>query len=156
MKHLETFNGYSIYQTNSRDNPHFWCEMGRFFADKQIRKELGGPLDDSADHIWLVVKDQTGEIVAFSSCRFNQDRSVAWFNETCVFPLHRRRGLFTRLFELKYRLCVAEGARVVKGLANALSRPMFEKHGWRVASVRGSWTYYEKVVEVADGSAIVV
>ena len=150
MKHIEDFGDYAIYRDGSAENAEFYCRMGRFFADAGIRKELGGPMTDSPDHVWLLVMDNnSGEIVAFSGCRFNADRSVAWFTETWVSPEHRRKGIFSRLFELKFDLCAAEGARVVKGLANAWSRPIFERHGWRVASVRGSWTYYEKEVSHA-------
>lgn len=149
MKIIECFEDYCIYRSSSVADGDFYCRMGRFFADPGIRKELGGPLSDSPDHVWLLVTSvHTGEIVAFSGCRFNAGRSAAWFTETYVFPEHRRRGLFGRLFDLKYELCAAEGARVVKGLANAMSRPMFERHGWRVTSVRGSWTYFEKQLEV--------
>lgn len=149
MKHVDRFDlggEYQIYRTSSADDVQFYCRMGRFFADAGIRKELGGPMSDSPNHVWLVVV-RGGEIVAFSGCRFNADRSVAHFTETYVLPEHRRKGLFGRLFDIKYDLCVAAGARVVKGLANAASRPTFERHGWRVASVRGQWTYYDKEVE---------
>lgn len=149
MEHIDRFDldgEYQIYRTSSAGDDQFYCRMGRFFADAGIRKELGGPLTDSPDHVWLVVM-RGGEIVAFSSYRFDAAKGVAWFNETYVFPEHRRRGLFGRLFDIKYELCVEAGARVVKGLANTTSRPMFERRGWRVASVRGSWTYYDKEVE---------
>lgn len=146
MSVIENYEDYIIYRDSSAENgDEFYRRMGRFFADATIRKELGGPMTDSPDHVWLVVLYHR-EIVAFSGCRFSADRSTAWFTETYVLPEHRRRGLFGRLFELKYKLCAEAGARVVKGLANANSRPMFERHGWRVASVRGSWTYYDKEV----------
>mgnify|MGYP003620175280 CR=1 FL=1 len=149
MKLIEEFDDdTAIWKSSSaRDDREFYGRMGRIFADAGIRKELGGPITDSPDHVWLlVIEDDSDEVVAFSGCRFNADRSIAWFTETYVFPEHRRRGLFGRLFQLKFDLCAAEGARVVKGLANASSRPMFERHGWRVTSVRGSWTYYEMEV----------
>ena len=140
---------YSIYGDSSTESGSaFYARMGRFFADAGIRKELGGPMSDSADHAWLIVLDNnTAEVVAFSGFRLNADKSIAWFTETYVMPEHRRRGLFGRLFELKHDLCAAEGAKVVKGLANAKSKPTFERHGWQVTSARGQWTYYEKVTE---------
>lgn len=147
MRYVANYGQYVILADSSAETgDEFYRRMGRYFADPAIRKELGGPLSDGPDYVWLLVYHE-GQIVAFSSYRFDAAKGVAWFNETYVFPEHRRRGLFGRLFELKYELCVEVGARVVKGLANAGSRPMFERHGWRVASVRGSWTYYDKEVE---------
>lgn len=147
MNIIERFGEYGIYRDSSSESAGFYCRTGRFFADATIRKELGGPLTNSPSHIWLLAADTTEQrdIVAVSGCRLQG--KVAWFTETYVCPEHRRRGLFARLFELKYALCVTEGAQRVRGIANSLSRPMFEQHGWRVTSVRGSWTYYEKEVE---------
>lgn len=151
MKYLESDGEYRIYvDSSTQSGDEFYRRMGRCFADPGIRKELGGPLTDSPDHTWLLVY-RDDELVAFSGWRRIGD--IAWFTETYVFPAHRRAGLFTRLFDLKYDLCAAE-ARVVKGLANTLSRPLFERRGWRVSSIRGSWTYYEKKVEHESGIAI--
>ena len=144
---------YTIYQDSSAESgDEFYARMGRFFANGAIHKELGGAMTDSPDHVWLLAYDRD-QIVAFSGCRFNADRSVATFTETWVAPAHRGRGLFERLFALKYDLCVEMGAQVVKGLANAASAAMFEGHGWQPTSVRGQWTHYEK--RVGAGAAAV-
>ena len=151
MKHIESFDKYQICQDSSAESGHqFYALMGRFFASASIRRELGGPMSDDANHVWLMAYEKGGEeIVAFSGVRFNADRTVATFTETWVAPEHRNNGLFDRLFTLKYDLCAASGARVVKGMANAASAAAFERHGWQATAVRGSWTHYEKRVQTA-------
>lgn len=144
-------NRYTIYQDSSaQSGDAFYARMGRFFANGSIHKELGGAMTDSPDHVWLLAyegEEDNRQIVAFSGCRFNADRSVAWFTETWVDPAHRNNGLFEQMFTLKFRLCVEIGARVVKGLANPASAAMFKRHDWQPTSVRGQWTHYEKHVE---------
>lgn len=146
MKHLEKFGDYDIYQDSRVDSEDFYCRMGRFFADKDIRKALEGPLDDSDQHVWLIAM-LDGQIVAISSLQFDPAKSTGIFNETFVYPAHREKGLFARLFDIKYQICVELGAKVVKGLANGKSSGMFELRQWDVTTRRGKWTGFQKKVD---------
>ncbi len=145
MKHLEKYKNYNIYLDSRVISDDFYCRMGRLFADRDIRRELEGPLDDSDQHTWLIVM-YDDEIVAISSYQYDPNKRIATFNETYVFPNHRNCGLFARLFDLKYRHCVEAGARLAKGMANEKSSGLFEQHDWTIASQRGKWTRFEKVV----------
>lgn len=145
MKHIETFGDYDIYQDSRVESDDFYCRMGRFFADSDIRKALEGPLDDSDQHTWLIAITG-GEIVAISSYQYNPATRLAVFNETYVFPVHRERGLFGRLFDLKYQLCIEAGAKLIRGLANGRSSGLFEDCGWEMVSQRGKWKRFKKVV----------
>lgn len=143
MNQIARINNYTVYEIENT-SPEFIQRMGRFFTDRHVTRALGAPLRDSADHKWLVATDATGNVVAFSSVKFNKKGTIATFDGTYIVPeLGEQPELFNRLFDLKYDLAIRAGARVVKGIANALCNWVFENRGWSIASVRGSWTHYQ-------------
>jgi GNAT superfamily N-acetyltransferase len=147
MKTIGTHRKYEILLTDNSDHG-FYCSMGKFFSSKEIIKELEGPIFDADNYRWLVVK-LNAEIVAFSSCR-DAGGGVWWFNQTWVHPSHRRKGIYRKLFKLKTAYCLEQGATVLKGMANLLSKPLFDVSGWTETSKRGPrWTWYEKKVNGA-------
>lgn len=151
MRLLKEHDGYRIYSDGSAKNGReFYARVGHLFVDKQIRKELGGPLDSSDDYIWLLVYDQGAQLVAFSCLNLEQltTRGEVWFDNAYVFPEHREHGLHGVMFDVRLRLARSCGARVLKGLATPASRAIFEANGFTVASTRGQYRVYRK--EVTD------
>lgn len=144
MIQIDTHNEYEIYQT-SRADERFFCEMGRFFCDRQIIKELEGPIFDDDSYTWLVAK-LDGIIVGFSGYRI--DGKGGHFALTYVMPEHRRKGLYRKMFGIKYRLCASRDVQSVDGVANPLSKAVFDEAGWQVSRVAGKWTHYRKEVSL--------
>lgn len=146
MKFYAEHKGYKVFLASSKADRHFYCQMGRFFADKAVIKELEGPMFDDETHQWLLVKDGL-EIIAFSSCR-DAGNGIWWFNQTWVAPEYRRQGIYRKLFQLKEGLCKNAGAKMLKGTALTHSKALFEQSGWTVTSTRGPrWTWFEKRIE---------
>lgn len=135
---------YIYEHLKSSDNPaYFWPIVGPVMASKPIVKELEGPLYDSPNHHWVLAFHE-GKLAAVSS--YILTGTTAQFQETYVFPEHRRKGLFSALFDLKYQYCVEAGVTLIKGLANPLSKPVFISRGWNETGRRGKWTIFQKAV----------
>lgn len=145
MIQVSEHDGYAIYEDDgaSRD---FYCRMGHFFASKQIVKELEGPMFDDVHHVWLfAIKD--GEIAAFGAVRFDEmSKGIANLTVVYVLPEHRRKGLYRHLFGLREQMCVNRGAKMIRGLANPISKCVFEQSGYTAVRMAGKWTHFQKEV----------
>jgi hypothetical protein len=147
MKQLETFGEFSIFLTGSRDDAAaFYTAMGPALVDREIRKELGGPITSSDDYLWLLVFNQHGKLAAFSSINVERRaQGIAVFDNAYVYPWHRENGLHRRMFELRLQLLDhAHDIRWVRGLALPSSRAIFEAHGFSIKLKRGEYWTYEK------------
>lgn len=147
MRLLSEKDGYRIYSDSSqKSGTEFYARIGHVLVDRQIRKELGGPLNSSDDYIWLLTYDSKMHLVAFSSLNLEhlEKRGEGWFDNAYVFPEHRQHGLHRHMFELRLELARQCGVRVLKGLATPASRAVFEAYGFEIASTRGQYRVYRK------------
>jgi len=145
MIQISEHNGYTIFEDDGATHD-FYCRMGRFFASKQVVKELEGRLFDDESYVWLLaMKD--GKIAGFSSCRLDElSKGIAHFGVTYILPEHRRKGLYRHMFELKEQLCIKHNPAFIRGIANPLSKQVFEERGWTATRVAGKWTHYQKEI----------
>lgn len=147
MKLYATHGEYRVYLDSSTESGNtFYCRMGRFFADREVAKELAEPLYDSATSLWLMACDAAGDICAFG-CLDTRDmarKGEALVTYGWVAPDHRGAGLHTALFEARLRLAGELGAITVFGVANGRSHKTFERHGFHVVRVNGQYTYFRK------------
>lgn len=144
MKRIGNFKQYAVLSGSSAEDKSVYCELGPFAMNRQVIKELEGPIYDGDDYVWFVVKDQD-RVIAISSIDLTRmDKSVAAFGLTYVDPSYRRQGIYRYLFSLKMDACVEKGAKTIKGLANPLSAILFEENKFQVTSERGKWKHYEK------------
>lgn len=145
MIQVSKHGDYTIFEDDGA-TPDFYCRMGRFFASRQVVKELEGPMFDDVGYVWMIaMKD--GKIAGFSSCRLDElNKGIAHFGVTYILLEHRRKGLYRHLFELKEQLCIRHKPKLLRGLANPLSKNVFEQNGWKVQRTAGKWTYYQKEV----------
>lgn len=145
MIQVSEHKGYVIYEDDGASSD-FYCRMGRFFANKQIIKELEGPMFDDQYHVWLLAM-QGDAIVGFSSCRFDEmNKGVAHFALTYVMPDHRRKGLYRCMFSIKQQMCINHNAKFIRGIANPLSKAVFDESGWTAIRQAGKWKHFQKEV----------
>ena len=147
MRLYATHGDYRIYLDSSAESGNtFYCRMGRFFADRQIGKDLAEPLYDSPTSHWLMATDAAGNIVAFGclDAERMEKKGEAVMAFGWVAPEHRGAGLHTAIFEARLRLAGELGARTVFGVANGRSHKTFERHGFQVVRVNGQYTYFRK------------
>lgn len=146
MIQVSEFSGYAIYEDDGASHD-FYCRMGRFFASKQVVKELEGPMFDDVHHVWLLAIKE-GEIAAFGAVRFDEiGKGVANLTVVYVLPEHRRKGLYRHLFSLREQMCINRGAKLIRGLANPISKTVFEQSGYAISRVAGKWTHFQKEVK---------
>lgn len=145
---LEMYRGeYEIVLMEPND-PNIYRWLGPFATDRAIIKELEGPIYHDAGTTWLFASHR-GRIVALSGLRMDEKPGVAGYTLTYVLPAHRRRGLYRRMFGLKLDLCRERGVQVVRGLANPISRAVFEEQAFRLVGMRGKWARFEKEMDHA-------
>ena len=145
MIQVSELSDYRIYEDDGATHD-FYCRMGRYFASKQVIKELEGPFFDDEYHIWLLA--MAGDSMAgFSSLRLDEmSKGVANFAITYILPDHRRKGLYRHMFSIKEQMCVRHRAKLIKGLANPLSKAVFDEQCWTATRQAGKWTYYQKEI----------
>lgn len=146
-----TKEGHRIFQDSSRESGKaFYARVGHLFIDKEIRKDMGGPLDSNDDYIWLLVMDEGDSIIAFACLDTGKlaSRGEVWFDNAYVFPDYRQHGLHAKLFDLRMQLVkTLPGAHLLKGLARPTARMAFEMRGFDVVSERGQYRVYQKVYD---------
>lgn len=142
-----THGDYRIFLDGSVQSGNtFYCRMGRYFASRQIAKELAEPLYDEPGYRWLLACDAAGDICAFACLDASQleKRGEAVLTYGYVFPDHRERGLHHALFAARLRLAGELGASVVRGVANGNSRKTFTEYGFEKVRDNGQYTYFRK------------
>lgn len=149
-----TKEGYRIVRDSSRESGKaFYARVGHLFVDKEIRKDMGGPLDSNDDYIWLLVLDEGDRIIAFACLDTSKlaTKGEVWFDNAYVFPDYRQHGLHARLFDLRMQIVKElSGVRFLKGLARPAARLAFEVRGFDVISERGQYRVYQKVYNDAE------
>lgn len=151
MQKVSEFGEYSIFEDDGA-SPDFYCRMGRFFASKQVVKELEGPMFDDPSHTWLIAM-RDDKIAGFGAVRFDEmRRGIANLTVVYILPEHRRRGLYRHLFGLREQMCVRRGAKFIRGVANPTSKIVFEQFNYTIARVAGKWTHFQKEVNRAESN----
>lgn len=153
MHLLKRHNEYRIFQDSSRESGKaFYARVGHLFVDKEIRKEMGGPLDSNDEWIWLLVLDPADAIVAFAclNCERLATKREVWFDNAYVKPDHRQHGLHAMLTDLRMDLARSVGAQVLKGLARPTAYISFEARGFEVVRQNGQYRTYQKVLSDAE------
>lgn len=145
MKRLSELKSYTIMQVTDKDAA-FWCAMGPMFTSRQIVKELEGPMFDDDTYTWILAIDNTGKIAGFTSLTTARiDKGIVECTAAYVMPEHRRKGLYAELFKHREMLGFALGATELRGVANPISKHVFDGAGWEVVRTAGKWTHYRKV-----------
>ncbi len=153
MKTLRSKKGiYYAVMTSEQDKDLFYSKLGRFFCSKKVTEEMGGyQVYDTPFHIWIVAfdGDTEGKAVGFSSFSIEKaDKKIINYADSYVDPDYRKKGIYLALFKyrekeaLKY---LPKGGKL-KGIAMAISEPIFHKCGYEKRSQRGRFAYMEKEV----------
>lgn len=146
MKLYTTHGDYNIMLDSSSESGNaFYCRMGRFFADRQIAKDLGEPMYDSDTSYWVLVY-KGNEICGFGCLETEKLNKTgeAVITYGYVLPEHRKQGLHAALFEARLRLAAELGAQSVRGVANSSSRRLFEANGFENTRETKNYVFFSK------------
>lgn len=145
MKRLSKFKSYTIMQVTDKDAA-FWCAMGPLFANRQIVKELEGPMFDDDTYTWILAMADNGQIAGFTSLTTARiDKGITECTAAYVMPEYRRKGLYRELFRQREKVGFALGTTELRGVANPISKHVFVGEDWEVTRTAGKWTHFRKV-----------
>lgn len=145
MKVLHTWGDYSIVRL-TRESKDFYCIMGWFFGSRQIARELGMPVYDDDNRVWIVTR-HLAEPIACSSIEIKGTRAViksAW-----VAPEHRGKGIYTRMLFERLKIAEESGVKIITATATEASRKALAKCGFEHVGMKGK--YYRMRKEINNG-----
>jgi hypothetical protein len=152
MIKLTKHGDYEIWMDSSDSSgDEFYKRMGKYFADRQIRKELEEPLSDGPGFRWLIAYKKN-EIAGFACLNAEnlEKRGEAWLTYAYIFEPHRKNGLHSILFDERIVIAKQMKVKVLRGVANEKSYDVFVKNGFEIQSERGRFTYFKKEMIYAE------
>ena len=123
----------------SQDAEGFWQLMGRFFADRYVRKELGMAMSSDERYTWFIAIDGA-TVLGF--CAAVATPAGIEFKHRWVLPSHRGQGIGRALF--KARLNFA-GDRPIKAIVVPSVQSLFERHGFIKVRQQGRYPVMKRV-----------
>jgi GNAT superfamily N-acetyltransferase len=108
----------------AHDSEGFWEMMGRFFADRHIRKELGMAMSSDERYTWFVAVNGA-TVLGFCAAVFTP--AGVEFKHRWVLPSHRGQGIGYALFEARLEFA---RDRPIKAVAVPSVQALFERHGF--------------------------
>jgi predicted N-acetyltransferase YhbS len=108
----------------SQDSEGFWELMGRFFADRGIRKELGTAMSSDERYTWFIAVEG-GMVLGF--CAAVSTPAGVEFKHRWVLPSRRGQGIGRTLFNARLDFV---GDRPVKAIVVPSVQALFERHGF--------------------------
>ena len=146
MKVLQSWNDFTLCQAERGDSD-FYSVMGWFFGSRQIARELGMPVYDDDNRIWIVVAFSSNPI-ACSSIEIKGDRAAiksAW-----VKPEHRGKGISSRMLAERLKIAESTGMKVITATATEFSKNALIKHGFENIGMRGRYYLMRKEIGNED------
>jgi GNAT superfamily N-acetyltransferase len=131
---------YKIMRSRD-DEEKFFGKLGKYFASKAVRDEMGGyPMNDSPAHTWLVAIDKrTFHAIGFVSLEEKKDHWV--LHDFYVQEAHRGKGVMKTLLQKSLHFA---GDRKVSGKVPRSCSALFEKRGFAVADSHTNWVTITK------------
>ena len=127
-----------------QDDDSFWCIMGRFFADPDLRRQLGGPLSSTPEYHWLISMD--GDKVAGFSAIQIRPSGKCEFRHAYVMPEYRNRGINERMIEMRINLAAKHGGKQILAIVDPKRKAKYERHGFAEYGTRGKWQVMRKLL----------
>lgn len=118
-----------------------WLRIGAFFADKNIRKELGDPMNSDDNYHWFVSIDNNDTVNGFAAIELK--KSGAWFRHSYVFEASRNNGVYGELLTARMNFCRQQGDAIIPMItcvATSESLPSLLKLNFRPIANRGKYT----------------
>lgn len=115
-----------------------WCTLGQFFCDRDVIREMAGPLYSGDGVTWFVARDGR-RVVGF--CSLRETRNAYWYDYLYTVPDRRGEGIASVLAAARERHVAALEARPIMVACPAKRWHHYETRGWTVRSRRGAWIY---------------
>ncbi len=140
MRTLKEWDRYAIVELTRQDK-EFYYILGWFFGSRQIARELGMPIYDDENRVWVVTMF-AGDPVSCGSIEIKGHKAAiksAW-----VKPEHRGKGIYTRMLSERLRVAQDASVKVITATATEASRKALLKHGFEHVGMRGKYYLMRK------------
>lgn len=119
-----------------------WCKIGVYFASREIRAELGGPMSSDEGYHWWVAEEK-GQVVGFGALEMK--KSSAWLRHSYVFKANRNNGVYGKLLAERIKFAHQNGdvLKHITCVATAESLPSLLKVGFVITTERGKYKTLE-------------
>lgn len=115
-----------------------WPLIGPFLCNREVLKELLGPIYSADGVVWFVATER-GAVIGF--CSLRPTDSALWFDYAYVIPERRGKGVFSKLATARDKF-VADLEPLPLRIAVPERRwKHYRSRGWSEHSRRGSWVY---------------
>lgn len=132
--------GYTLRQL-TREDRDFYGILGWFFGSRLVARDLGMPVFDDDNRVWVVAMHE-GRPVACSSIEIKGSRAAiksAW-----VRPEHRSNGIYSRMLLERLKIAEKASVKVITATATEASRKALVKCGFENAGMRGKYYLMRK------------
>lgn len=135
MRVLRSWGGITLVEV-ARDDPEFYRLLGPFFGSRQAARELGMPIWDDDNRLWMVAL-VAGRPVGCASLEVKGRRGElksAW-----VRPEFRGMGIYAAMVEERLRMAATNSlAELVATCTDAGAR-MLARYGFHEVGRRGKY-----------------
>ena len=125
------------------DEREFYCNMGKFFASRSVRKEL--PYLSNSDATTWVVISENEDIIAFSA--FEVFKSKIELKHAYVLPEHRNKGIYEQMIDIRMELLSSVTLPITVAVANHDNASRFKGRGFEVEKVTKNYTFMRRNVK---------
>jgi hypothetical protein len=120
-------------------SPELWVLLGPFLCNREVHKELSGPICSAPGVTWFIEVEGDGVVIGF--CSLRETDSAYWFDYGYVVPGRRKKGVFARLAKAREKYIAKLPERPVKIVVPERRWKHYKSRGWSVQTQRGSWIY---------------
>lgn len=113
-----------------------WARIGRFFADRKVRQELGGPMSSDERYTWWVAT-VGGKIAGFAAVETL--KRAAFFRHAYVLEPYRANGVYATLLAARLRFVRAADLDHVIAYCTPATRDRLADAGFREIGQRGRY-----------------
>ena len=123
------------FDSDSQDF-NFYGIMGKYFASREIGKELGSQVYNERDSLWYLLYDKS-HLLGF--CSLFQRTNYLILDNVFVRSEYRNRGYATFLIQS----VLEDQSKPIKLISqNPVSNHIYEKFGFEQIGQRGKWCIY--------------
>ena len=120
-----------------------WRRIGRYFADRKIRRDLGGPMSSDDTYTWWIA-EKDGAVAGFAA--IEAGKSAMILRHSYVLAPHRGNGVYAALLAARIAFAKAAAAKLIRTTATSMSLPKLLKAGFTAISDRGQYTVVERAL----------
>lgn len=127
------------YEILTHNDNNFWYRMGKFFASKQIHKELDVPLLSDDNYYWFVCVFNN-DIVGFAALEIKTNYGI--LKHAYVLSGFRKQGIYSHLLKMRVNKAKQLKLSYIKTTAAPTTAKAFNNLGFIQTSINGKYTNY--------------